>query len=63
MKRGHSNVEAEKTKPWSEVDKDVNEGIARVPLSGGATYTNWRELPPLALRREEWEEIGRLMNW
>lgn len=60
MKRGHSNVHAEKTAPWPE---PTAPGIARIPLGGGATSQTWKEFPPLALRREEWEEIGKRMGW
>lgn len=61
MKRGHSNVVAEKTEPW--VDKDTEPGIAKIPLGGGATAQTWQEFPPLALRKQEWEEIGQRMGW
>lgn len=63
MKRGHSNVESSRTRPWSEVDPKVEEGIARIPLGGGATVSTWREFPPLAMRKEEWEQIGIKMGW
>jgi hypothetical protein len=63
MKRGHSNVESKKTVPWNKVDPKTDPGIARVPLSGGASIEGWRELPPLSLRKEEWEEIGKRMGW
>jgi hypothetical protein len=61
MKRGHSNVKSEKTEPWN--DKDTEPGIAKIPLGGGATIQTFRELPPLALRKEEWQEIGYRMGW
>lgn len=63
MKRGYSNVQAEKTKPWHEVEKGVEPGIARIPISGGSSPFTTRELPPLSLRRDEWEKIGRKMGW
>ena len=56
--RGHSNVHAEQTKPYPTMpDK------ASIPLSGGATVYTVKELPPLALSREEWQEIGERMGW
>lgn len=61
MKRGHSNVSSEKTKPW--VGKGIEPGIAKIPLGSGDTVQTWKELPPLALRKQEWEEIGRRMGW
>jgi hypothetical protein len=62
-KRGHSNVYADKTKPWDSIDPGVESGIARIPLTGGSTASSARELPPLALRRSEWREIGVRMGW
>ena len=62
-KRGHSNADVKKVRPWHEVDKQVEHGIARIPIMGGASPSSCHELPPLALRREEWEEIGRQMGW
>lgn len=58
MKRGHSNVNAAKTEPWPD-----NPEKARIPLEGGASVYTVRELPPLALGKSEWEEIGRRMGW
>lgn len=63
MKRGHSNVRAEKTCSWETIDKKVDAGIARIPLDGGSSPSTCKELPPLALREEEWQEIGRRMGW
>ncbi len=57
-KRGHSNVSACDTKRWPG---DIE--IAQIPLGGGASLQAWKALPPLALRREEWETIGRKMGW
>lgn len=57
-KKGHANLHANKTKP----DVDALE-VAMIPLEGGSTMDNWKELPPLALRLEEWQEIGKRMNW
>jgi hypothetical protein len=57
-KRGHSNVAAGEITPWPDCpDK------ARVPLCGGATAATVRDLPPLAIDREEWERIGQAMGW
>jgi hypothetical protein len=63
MKRGHSNVREHETVEWCKKDKAVTPGVARIPLNGGGTVQTWRELPPLALRVEEWQEIGRRMGW
>jgi hypothetical protein len=64
MKRGHSNLRAEQTEAWSNDLKIPNApDVARIPLEGGAGVYTVRELPPLALRKSEWEEIGRRMNW
>jgi hypothetical protein len=58
MKRGHSNVNAAKAEPWPD-----NPEKARIPLQGGASVYTVRELPPLALGKSEWEEIGIRMGW
>jgi hypothetical protein len=34
-----------------------------IPLIGGADVYTVKELPPLALSKEEWEIIGRKMGW
>jgi hypothetical protein len=62
-KRGHSNVRSEQTRDWSKIETRCARGVARIPLSGGASYESFHELPPLALHRDEWEEIGRRMGW
>ena len=59
MKRGHSNVKPEQTKQWEHAE----DGIAKIPLCGGATFQTVRELPPLALRESEWLLIGEKMGW
>jgi hypothetical protein len=59
--RGHSNVHAEQTTAW--VRSDGNPLRARIPISGGATVYSVKDLPPLALSRDEWLEIGRRMEW
>jgi hypothetical protein len=58
MKRGYSNVESEQTAPWPDVPE-----AARIPIWGGAQVNTVKELPPLALRRDEWLEIGTRMGW
>lgn len=62
MKRGHSNVHVGKTQVWT-IDGEPNADVAKIPLEGGFTAYTVKELPPLALKREEWEEIGQRMNW
>lgn len=59
MKQGHSNVDAKHTDQW----RGVGDECARIPLSGGASFTSFKELPSLALHRDEWEEIGIRMGW
>lgn len=56
--RGHSNVKAEETQPYPTMPEK-----ASIPISGGATVYTVKELPPLALSREEWQEIGERMGW
>lgn len=63
MKRGHSNVKVEQTTEWRTFDPECAPGVARIPISGGASVTSCREFPPLALRENEWREIGRKMGW
>lgn len=58
MKRGHSNIDPTKARPW----KDTPEK-ACIPLTGGASFQSSRELPPLALGKDEWEEVGLRMGW
>jgi hypothetical protein len=58
MKRGHSNLRAIAAAPWPG-----NLNKARIPMEGGAHVSTVSELPPLALSRDEWEEIGRRMGW
>lgn len=58
MKRGHSNLYANETKP----NEDLPE-VAMISMCGGAQVYTVKELPPLALRIEEWREIGKRMNW
>jgi hypothetical protein len=63
MKRGHSNVYSDKVRPWNELDADTETGVACIPMIGGARPGTCKQLPPLALRKWEWEEIGRRMGW
>lgn len=63
MKRGHSNVKPEKTAPWVDKYTEKADGIAKIPLCGGATFQTVNELPPLALRESEWRQIGEKMGW
>ena len=55
--KGHSNAHAESTYRHETTD------AAMVPIEGGASVYTVRPLPTLALRREEWETIGRKMGW
>ena len=59
MKRGHSNVMIEGCQQWPGGQPEC----AKLPLIGGATVTTCHELPPLALHKGEWQEIGRRMGW
>jgi hypothetical protein len=61
--KGHSNVHAEKTQAWHEIDPNVEFGVACIPIVGGASPSTAKDLPHLSLRKEEWEEIGRRMEW
>jgi hypothetical protein len=56
--RGHSNVYADEAEPWPDLPEK-----ARVPLIGGSRPDTSKALPPLAMGREEWEEIGWRMRW
>lgn len=55
--RGHSNVYADETTKYLETDK------ACIPMIGGSRVDTCKALPPLALGKDEWEEIGRRMKW
>ena len=58
--KGHSNVaEPRNAHQWP----DAPTGVARVRITGGATVETVRPLPPLALRKDEWEKIGTAMKW
>lgn len=56
--RGHSNLYPDETVPC-----DTCPEKASIPMVGGAYVWSCKPLPPLALSREEWEEIGRRMGW
>lgn len=58
MKRGHSNVDATHAEKW-----DTPPDCCKLRLTGGATASTCRELPPLALHRDDWEQIGKFMGW
>lgn len=59
MVSGHSNVHRlDETAPLI-----TNPERAMVPIVGGESLDSVRELPPLALDRLEWEEIGARMGW
>ena len=58
MKRGHSNV--------TFGDKDYyrhKSGCLMIRLVGGASFDKCKELPPLAIHRDDWEKIGKIMGW
>lgn len=56
--RGHSNAHVDQTEPHPTApDK------ASIPIEGGATVYTVKDLPPLALSRDEWQEIGERMRW
>jgi hypothetical protein len=57
-KRGHSNAFAHLTEQWPN-----NPDKAKIPMEGGSTVFTVKELPPLALGKEEWREIGKQMDW
>lgn len=56
--KGHSNAHTDQTAPHP-----TNPDKASIPLEGGASVYTVKELPPLALSREEWQEIGERMGW
>ena len=58
MKRGHTNV--------VNMDEAKIDELSRrlmIPLEGGASVDTCKELPPLALSKEEWVTIGRKAGW
>lgn len=56
--RGHSNAYVEETEPYPDLPQK-----ACIPLVGGSRVDTCKPLPPLALDKEEWQEIGRRMGW
>ena len=59
MKRGHSNVyNISKLKPLSTHPDRV-----MIPIQGGASVSSVKELPPLALSKAEWLDIGKRAGW
>jgi len=64
VKRGHSNVvRLEEVAPYHVPPYSPNPDRALIPIVGGADVSTVRELPPLALAKDEWERIGRKMGW
>ena len=56
--RGHSNARVtELTTHPTATHK------AMIPIEGGADVYSVKNLPPLALDRNEWKTIGDRMNW
>ncbi len=60
-KRGHSNVRVKELVRCSEPYLFADS--ASISLWGGASPSTSKELPPLVLRIEEWQEIGQKMGW
>lgn len=59
MSRGHSNISnITAIKPVT-----TNRERVLVPIEGGADVYTTHELPPLALDKDEWQAIGRVMGW
>ena len=58
MTRGHSNV-----CDMEKVVIDSYTGKVKVPLHGGTGIYTTKDLPPLYLSKEEWEQIGRKAGW
>ncbi len=58
MKRGHSNVIVERISKW-----DTPDDCAKLPMCGGSTVYSCKDLPPLALHKDDWEKIGEYMGW
>lgn len=56
--RGHSNARVHEMQPHPTApDK------ASIPIEGGASVYTVKDLPPLTLSRDEWQEIGERMGW
>ena len=59
MARGHSNVHnLFEMEPYPS-----NPDRWSIPISGGATVFSVKDLPNLALSKEEWLEIGKRAGW
>lgn len=59
MARGHSNLtRLDGIKPYP-----TNPVRMMIPIAGGSTLDNIKELPPLALSKAEWLEIGKRAGW
>ena len=59
MTRGHSNVyDLGSMKPY-----DTNPDRWSIPIQGGASVYTVKNLPDLALSKEEWLEIGKRAGW
>ena len=59
MARGHSNV----TRLYDAKPLPTNPERFMIPIIGGAQVYSVKELPPLALSKEEWLEIGKRAGW
>ena len=59
MVRGHSNVcNLENMYPYP-----TNPDRWSIPIQGGASVTTVKNLPDLALSKDEWLEIGKKAGW
>ena len=59
MVRGHSNVyNLEDMHPYP-----TNPDRWSIPIQGGASVTTVKDLPNLALSKDEWLEIGKKAGW
>jgi hypothetical protein len=59
MTRGHSNVVN-----LSEMEQyPTNPDVWSIPIQGGASVYTVKNLPDLALRKEEWLKIGKIAGW
>lgn len=59
MSKGHSNALLEQITQHPNKELDA----AMIPIHGGRDVYSTRDLPPLALRKEEWRMIGDRMDW
>jgi hypothetical protein len=58
--RGHSNLYADETAPWTG---EGDPSKACIPMLGGGRVDTCKPLPPLALSKDEWSIIGIKMGW